>query len=169
MLCQVLYSSVTSGALGADQMRDLVEHARLRNALQSITGALIHFPSSRDLFQVLEGRRWDIDRLMRKIHANPRHCSIEVLYMSASNERSTTLSGMLAEDLPTTPRIIKAPFFVIQGRRHGNADIGSSAVCQRGESAEKTDPNRACGTLCVGHSSREIPRRRSLSRCGPLP
>ena len=28
----------------------------------------------------------------------------------------TTLSGMLAEDLPTTARIIKVPFFVIQGK-----------------------------------------------------
>ena len=88
MLCQLLYSSVATSALDADQMRDLVEHARLHNALRSITGALIHFPSSRDIFQVLEGRRPDIERLMRKIHAHRRHGRIEVLYMSAIDARS---------------------------------------------------------------------------------
>ena len=121
MLCQVLYSSVACGALGADQMRDLVEHARLRNALQSITGTLIHFPSSRDIFQVLEGGRWDIERLMRKIHADPRHCSIEVLYMSAIDERSFAAWPMAFINAESADRA--APHATSGALRHGIASL----------------------------------------------
>ena len=63
----------------------------------------------------------------------------------------TTLSGMLATELPTTARTIKVPVLRDSGkRRHGHADLCSRAVFQGRESAdEETDPDRACRPFCA--------------------
>jgi hypothetical protein len=87
MLLQVLYSSIATEHLGAQAMRQLLAHARERNAALGITGVLIYYPESREIVQVLEGPKPAVLALMEKLRADPRHRRVVVHFEAAIRDR----------------------------------------------------------------------------------
>lgn len=80
MLYQVLYSSLATELISAHAMRDLLDHARARNAARGITGVLIYSPASCEIVQVLEGEKAAVLVLMEGIQADSRHRRVVVHY-----------------------------------------------------------------------------------------
>jgi hypothetical protein len=87
MLFQVLYSSIATDHLDVQTMRDLLAHARERNALLGISGVLIHYPESGEIVQVLEGPRAAVLALLEKLRADPRHRRMVVHFEAAIRDR----------------------------------------------------------------------------------
>ena len=100
MLYQVLYSSVATTAIGARQLRELLEQAVRYNFRHGISGVLIHFARTQEFVQVLEGERAEVLALMEKIRADSRHVQIVVQYETAITQRSLAAwpMGFLAAD-----------------------------------------------------------------------
>jgi len=67
--------SLVSGDLGT--LEDIRTVSRANNAARGITGALYY--DAAGFFQVLEGTRMAVLRLMETIAADPRHTDVEVL------------------------------------------------------------------------------------------
>jgi hypothetical protein len=87
MLFQVLYSSLATEHLGAHAMRELLAHARERNAVVGITGVLIYYPESREIVQVLEGPKPAVLALLEKLRMDPRHQRVVVHFEAAICDR----------------------------------------------------------------------------------
>ena len=70
-----------------DEVRDIVETSRARNARLQIAGALV--ASRRQFAQILEGPRAAVDALMDSIRCDRRHAGVEVLvYEDIERRRS---------------------------------------------------------------------------------
>lgn len=76
MLIRVVYVSTMACDLGVDAITRLVAAAQRRNRQLDLTGALLkcdgHFA------QVLEGRDEEVNKMMAKIAADPRHADLRV-------------------------------------------------------------------------------------------
>ncbi len=85
MLIRVMYVSTIASSLGVDAMTRLVAAAQRRNRQLDLTGALLkcdgHFA------QVLEGRDEEVDKMMAKIAADPRHSNLHVTHCGSISRR----------------------------------------------------------------------------------
>jgi hypothetical protein len=77
MTYQIIYSSDSSIPMQADDLEDLLEQARERNAQRGITGALVYVDGV--FLQILEGEAATIKALMAKIAIDLRHEAVTVL------------------------------------------------------------------------------------------
>jgi hypothetical protein len=77
MTYQLIYSSDSSIPMQADDLEDLLEQARERNARRGITGALVYVDGV--FLQILEGEAATIKALMAKIAIDLRHEAVTVL------------------------------------------------------------------------------------------
>lgn len=77
MTYQIIYSSDSSIPMQADDLEDLLEQARERNAERGITGALVYVDGV--FLQILEGEAATIKALMAKIVIDLRHEAVTVL------------------------------------------------------------------------------------------
>jgi hypothetical protein len=77
MTYQIIYSSNASIPMQSDDLEDLLEHARERNAERGITGALVYVDGI--FLQILEGEVATLKRLMARIESDLRHEAVTVL------------------------------------------------------------------------------------------
>ncbi|MET3497568.1 BLUF domain-containing protein [Variovorax boronicumulans] len=95
-LHEIFYCSLLGQELPATTVGAIVTRARVRNAVQGITGLLV-FDGMR-FCQHLEGPREAVQTLMRRIESDPRHVEVRVLYEGPLAERRYSGFGMgLAE------------------------------------------------------------------------
>ena len=74
---RIVYISRAAPDLDEDAVEELVQRARVKNAKLEITGALLF---ERDhFFQILEGRREDVQGLFETITVDPRHSDVQLL------------------------------------------------------------------------------------------
>ncbi len=76
----------------AEQLRALLDGARIRNAHLGITGALMLHDGC--FAQVLEGDREELSSLFASISADPRHCNVTLLQRGPITERAFMDFGM---------------------------------------------------------------------------
>lgn len=77
MTYQIIYSSDSTTPMQSDDLEDLLEHARDRNAQRGITGALLYVDGV--FLQILEGEAATLKTLMARIALDLRHESVTVL------------------------------------------------------------------------------------------
>ena len=77
MAYQLIYSSEAAAPMQADDLEQLLNNARLSNAGNGITGALIYAEGM--FLQILEGDMTRIQNLMAKIRRDVRHRNVIVL------------------------------------------------------------------------------------------
>ncbi len=77
---QILYTSKATSPFSDDQLKELLELARSRNSLKSITGMLLYCNSH--FVQLLEGQESDLSTLFAIISADRRHEDVEKVLMS---------------------------------------------------------------------------------------
>ncbi len=70
----------------AEEVRGILNAARLRNSTDGITGALLFTASG--FAQVLEGGREVVERSFERISADPRHADVTVLSFTPTDHRS---------------------------------------------------------------------------------
>jgi hypothetical protein len=78
---QIIYSSKSATPMQVDELEDLLEQARHRNAEKGITGALVYVDGA--FLQILEGEFQPIKELMGKISRDFRHETVSVLQEGA--------------------------------------------------------------------------------------
>ncbi len=74
---QIIYSSVSSTPMQAEDLQDILERARDNNARRGITGALTYVDGF--FLQILEGETGSVSTLMEKIARDVRHEDVTVL------------------------------------------------------------------------------------------
>lgn len=84
-MLRVFYFSRAAQAISDEQLRELLTSSRRNNALQGISGVLVH---GGGLFaQILEGPEQAVLRLYVKIVDDRRHSDCRIVYISPANER----------------------------------------------------------------------------------
>ena len=77
MAYQIIYSSEASTPMQADDLEEILGHARRSNAARAITGALVYAEGM--FLQILEGDKAELQMLMDKIRRDVRHTAVVVL------------------------------------------------------------------------------------------
>jgi hypothetical protein len=77
VIYQIIYSSESSTPMQLDDLEDILVHARKKNVVRGITGALVY--SDGVFLQILEGDRANVQQLMVKILQDLRHGTVTVL------------------------------------------------------------------------------------------
>ena len=77
MTYQIVYSSHSTVPMQSDDLEDLLERARARNAQLGISGALVYTDGV--FLQILEGERAPVEALMAGIRKDVRHENVEIL------------------------------------------------------------------------------------------
>jgi hypothetical protein len=84
----VIYASVATQQLGAAQLTELLEKARVANERAGLTGMLLHTDSDSSFFQVLEGEPATIDQLLLKLRLDDRHSHLTIIIREPIAERA---------------------------------------------------------------------------------
>ena len=77
MTYQLIYSSESTSPMQADDLDEILEQARTRNAESGITGALVYVDGV--FLQVLEGKEETVRELMGRVFKDLRHQTVTVL------------------------------------------------------------------------------------------
>ena len=85
-LIQVVYCSTAATVFTRDDLNRLLEIARRRNKKSGITGMLLYAGGS--FFQVLEGKKKEIDKLIVSIEKDNRHNNITIIIQEPVATRS---------------------------------------------------------------------------------
>jgi len=108
MVYQIVYSSDSTTPMQLDDLEDILEQARTRNAENGITGALVYADGV--FLQVIEGERKNVQQLMADILSDLRHESVTIIhegeipqavfadwnmaYVSATSEQIANWAGL---------------------------------------------------------------------------
>ena len=96
-LWQIAYTSKLtvrgSGSNVSKEMNNIMLHAQKSNARLNISGALLYSPSSKHVFQVLEGPRTTVCSLYEAIQSDGRHKSVKCLHSGQAEERAYSSFG----------------------------------------------------------------------------
>lgn len=98
-LCHAAYFSRRSESDQQD-VADIVGHAQARNAERNVTGGLVVHGGY--FFQVLEGDRQVLTRLITRIFQDPRHTGCELLLFDEIGERmfpDWTMRAQFSDDI----------------------------------------------------------------------
>ncbi|MCX5572525.1 diguanylate phosphodiesterase [Enterobacter sp. E-TC7] len=99
MLTTLIYRSQLKLSCQSSALRELVEHARIRNASLNITGVLL--AKGTDVLQILEGSEESVVKLFHKIRNDKRHGGVVELMRDYGPRRRFENVGMLLFDLQT--------------------------------------------------------------------
>ena len=90
MLHRVIYASEAVGATGVSTLSiaQILGHAESNNRRDHITSCVMFHQGH--ILQAIEGSRADIDRLMRRLLADPRHSGLRILIDTPIAERALT-------------------------------------------------------------------------------
>lgn len=88
MLYRVIYASEAAGATGVSTLSvaQILGHAESANRRNHITSCVMFHQGH--ILHAIEGARGDIDRLMRRLLADPRHAGLRVLVDTPIASRS---------------------------------------------------------------------------------
>lgn len=81
----LVYVSTASKTMRTSQLDDLLAVARQPNALVGITGLLVY--GGGNFMQLLEGSRSEVEKIYRRIEADPRHFDVTTILSVDSPER----------------------------------------------------------------------------------
>ncbi|GBL05004.1 BLUF domain-containing protein [Glaciecola sp. KUL10] len=84
-MIQLAYTSISNRAFSRAQLLTLLQQARLSNELLNITGILLYKDSS--FFQVIEGDKLAVTKLMIAISQDKRHQQIDILFNRKTDKR----------------------------------------------------------------------------------
>ena len=87
MLVRLMYASRAVPSVDQEVLHSILRQSKANNPAQGITGALCLCNNVRVFMQVLEGGRPAVNRLYRRIAADPRHTDVELLGYEEIGER----------------------------------------------------------------------------------
>ncbi|WP_293994287.1 diguanylate phosphodiesterase [Sphaerotilus sp.] len=85
-LTHLIYSSAATRAFSNEDLATLLAHARTKNAMQGVTGMLLHVDGS--FLQVLEGEPESVGAVFQTICADPRHTQIVTIIREPIQRRA---------------------------------------------------------------------------------
>ena len=88
MLYQLMYSSIATGEFTDEASRALLNVSRSANGAHGISGLLIYFAPTHEFFQVLEGEKDEVLRLMQNIEHDSRHSQVTIEFEGPIAARS---------------------------------------------------------------------------------
>ena len=97
-LTELVYRSVTPEAMRPTDVRDLLHHAREKNARLGVTGLLCY--DGREFLQIIEGQSGIILDLFHQIQNDARHVSVEILHDGDIDMRAFSDWKMAYESIP---------------------------------------------------------------------
>lgn len=86
MTDQIVYSSQASESMTAADLEGILEHSRVANHLNHITGALVYVEGV--FLQILEGEKTEVTKLMERIQQDPRHHSVKIFFEAEASDRT---------------------------------------------------------------------------------
>ncbi|MFT4579748.1 MAG: hypothetical protein ACI9UO_002595 [Nitrospinales bacterium] len=95
----LFYCSVASRIMQDSDILDILKVSRENNPYNLITGILVYSKKSREFFQILEGEKEAIFRLLENIENDERNLSVDLVYDEEIKERSFNNWGMAFADL----------------------------------------------------------------------
>jgi hypothetical protein len=95
----LFYSSVASREMLDSDILDILKVSRDKNSHHLITGILVYQKKSREFFQILEGEKEAIFRLLENIRNDERNSSLHLVYDEEITERNFKDWGMAFADL----------------------------------------------------------------------
>jgi hypothetical protein len=95
----LFYSSVASRKMLDSDILDILEVSRDKNSHHLVTGILVYQKRSREFFQILEGEKEVIFRLLENIENDERNSSLDLIYDEEIPERNFKNWGMAFADL----------------------------------------------------------------------
>lgn len=98
-LLEIVYSSETPEPMTQQAVRDLLDHARRKNAEMGVTGLLCY--DNRQFLQIIEGQTDVIMDLFFEIQSDPRHTNIRILHEGDIDVRAFTDWKMAYEPIPS--------------------------------------------------------------------
>lgn len=109
MLHRVIYASEAVGATGLSTLSvaQILGASQHNNRRDDLTGCLMIHQGH--ILQALEGKRADLDRLMRRLLADPRHTGLKILVDEPIRERRLTDPMCLCGDPATLLERIGLP------------------------------------------------------------
>lgn len=84
-LLSLVYCSTATRPFGERELADLLATSRANNDAHDITGMLLH--RNGEFVQILEGDRYDVEKLMGMIGRDPRHTDVRILLEEPLHER----------------------------------------------------------------------------------
>ena len=97
MLYELLYTSVSTQNMDAEELLSLLDQARIKNARLGVTGLLVYH--NREFMQLLEGEKDVVLPLWKTIQADDRHTSARSIYEGALDQRGFANWSMGFRDL----------------------------------------------------------------------
>lgn len=85
---ELLYTSVAPAGLSELELVNLLDKSRLKNRKHGITGILIYH--QREIMQLIEGEKSEVEALFQTIFEDDRHTSVDVFYQGEIEHRSFT-------------------------------------------------------------------------------
>ena len=120
-MVQLIYASAATRPFSAPQLNTLLEKARARNSLFSVTGMLLYHSGS--FLQVLEGPEDNVELILASIRRDPRHTNTKILSRQSSMRREFDQWAMGFVD---TSQLERTPGLVDYHRTLRKLTIGSS-------------------------------------------
>ena len=84
-LLRIIYSSRAIAAVADEELSAIATHAAARNAEDAITGMLLYYRST--YVQMIEGKPGVIRALYARLHLDPRHKAIRMLFEAEVAQR----------------------------------------------------------------------------------
>ena len=133
MLHRIVYVSKAVGGTGQTltSVAQILGVSGARNRRDEITSCVLFHPTA--ILQVAEGRRVDLDRLMRRVCADPRHVDIRIL-----------------SDRPIATRRFHAPMGLCQ------IDDETLERLRDGRALDTLSPDETVDLLCGTDHSRSV-------------
>lgn len=86
MLYELIYVSLASWQMNADDLESIIDEANQKNVTREITGCLYY--NDRTFIQVLEGEKNKVLDLFLKITKDARHLNVQKIWEGAIEERA---------------------------------------------------------------------------------
>lgn len=86
VISQIVYASSAAGLFRPDDLADILAVSRRNNARDGVTGALLY--SGGNVLQALEGPEAAVEATYARVHADPRHHGVLMLYRGTADARS---------------------------------------------------------------------------------
>lgn len=126
-ITHAVYVSSATRVLADTALLTLVDEARQRNERQGITGLLVHFAGN--YVQAVEGEPDRVNRLLRRIAADPRHTDFQVILSLDSKEREYPDWSMGLERVPAA-LVDRTPIVELARSVHVSADWKRNKPCR---------------------------------------
>ncbi|MEM9599619.1 MAG: BLUF domain-containing protein [Pseudomonadota bacterium] len=98
-LLEIVYASETPEPMSQQAVRDLLDHARTKNADMGVTGLLCY--DNRQFLQIIEGETHVIMDLFFAIQSDPRHTNVRILHEGDIDRRAFSDWKMAYEPMPS--------------------------------------------------------------------